>query len=242
MRLSYGFDKEAKKLHIIEENHYYPFGLKHMNYNAQTFDYIKDDYGVSIVLGPVEHNDYQYKYNGKELQDELNLNLYDYGARNYDPAIGRWMNIDPLAETSRRFSPYTYALNNPVYFIDKDGMMATPPDWYIDAQTGEVLGKDGATTNNSRVIYGRDWTDSKTAYGSTTSSEATENLQRNSSVITVNNSKIDSDVQKINSETLADQTKESQVFIGLDVDNSGDVPKAELTCNRSRGYQYACKI
>lgn len=65
---------------------------------------------------------YNYKYNGKELQDDLvGLNLYDFGARNYEPAIGRWMNVDPLAEKYFPISSYVYALNNPMYFIDPDG-------------------------------------------------------------------------------------------------------------------------
>ena len=67
---------------------------------------------------------YKYKYNGQELQEELGLGWYDYQWRNYDPALGRWFNIDTASELMRRYSPYAYAYayNNPVYFIDPDGM------------------------------------------------------------------------------------------------------------------------
>ncbi|NCT18979.1 MAG: hypothetical protein COW66_11185, partial [Flavobacteriaceae bacterium CG18_big_fil_WC_8_21_14_2_50_34_36] len=47
--------------------------------------------------------------------------MYDFGARNYEPAIGRWMNIDPLAEKYESFSPYIYAGNVPTRFVDFDG-------------------------------------------------------------------------------------------------------------------------
>src|SRR5690625_7760882 len=62
-----------------------------------------------------------YKFNGFEYQDELGLGWYDYGARNYDAAIGRWMNIDPLAENYSSHTPYTYAINNPMFFVDPNG-------------------------------------------------------------------------------------------------------------------------
>ncbi|WP_333809270.1 DUF6443 domain-containing protein [Flavobacterium sp.] len=129
IRLSYGFDPLTHNIKIMEENHYYPFGLKHTNYNSDLLLYSKGTSG-SIGLrrpppvAPVEPS-YKYKYNGKEYQDELGLNMYDYGARNYDPALGRWMNIDPLAEQMRRHSPYNYAFDNPIRFIDPDGMAPT---------------------------------------------------------------------------------------------------------------------
>ncbi|MDR6969674.1 RHS repeat-associated protein [Flavobacterium arsenatis] len=125
IRLSYSRPELTSPLVIMEESHYYPFGMKHSNYAGEKYEYVRGPGGDGfVILEAVERNKYQYKYNGKEFQDELSLNWYDYGARNYDAAIGRWMNIDPLAETSRRFSPYTYALNNPIRFIDPDGMEA----------------------------------------------------------------------------------------------------------------------
>ncbi|MDR6157127.1 RHS repeat-associated protein [Chryseobacterium sp. SLBN-27] len=82
---------------------YYPFGLMH---NAQSYSF---------------DNAYNYKYNGKELQE---TGMYDYGARFYMPDIGRWGVVDPLAETSRRWNPYNYGYNNPIRFVDPDGRQA----------------------------------------------------------------------------------------------------------------------
>jgi len=86
---------------ILEENHYYPFGLKHKNYGAVDKDFVvvngSSGYYVGINIVPAgDRKVHQYKYNGKEFQDELGLNWYNYGWRNYDPAIARWTTIDPL--------------------------------------------------------------------------------------------------------------------------------------------------
>jgi len=64
----------------------------------------------------------KYQYNGKELNDEFGLNWNDYGFRFYDAAIGRWSHIDPMLEKYHFASPYSYALDNPIRFIDVLGM------------------------------------------------------------------------------------------------------------------------
>ncbi|MBT2620373.1 DUF6443 domain-containing protein [Chryseobacterium sp. ISL-6] len=105
VRLSYA-KSATGSVEVIEENNYYPFGLKH-----------------TISLSG--NQAYNYQYNGKELQKETGWS--DYGARMYMADIGRWGVIDPLAETSRRFSPYNYVVNNPISFIDPDGRKFVMP-------------------------------------------------------------------------------------------------------------------
>jgi RHS repeat-associated protein len=94
-------------LEILEENNYYPFGLKQKGYNN------------NVTSTNIAQN---YKYNGKELNEEFGLNMYDYGARNFMPDIGRWVTIDPLSELYDSHSPYAYVLNNPILYVDPDGM------------------------------------------------------------------------------------------------------------------------
>lgn len=118
----------------------YPFGLKHRGYN-------------NVVRGT--ENNYQ-TYNGKEHVQELGYNMYDFDMRHYDPAIGRWFSIDPLAEEMRRYSPYNYAFNNPIFFIDPDGMSPVSVlDDPIYDKKGNLIGDDGKNNGKIHIAYDR---------------------------------------------------------------------------------------
>jgi len=128
-RVTFGGSILGGSVDIIQQSHYYPFGLvlKQENYQNSLTDYTKN----------------KYLYNGKELQDDQlasgsSLNWYDYGWRMQDPALGRWHAIDNLAENSISYSPYVYCINNPIAIIDPDG-----DDWFYYSKNG----KSDATWN-----------------------------------------------------------------------------------------------
>jgi RHS repeat-associated protein len=103
-------------------NYNYEYTLSdHLGNNRVTFDVThgkvgEQDYYPFGMSAPVQPTDNHYLYNKKELQDATGD--YDYGARFYDPVIARWTAIDPLAEVSRRFSPYNYGEDNSIKNID----------------------------------------------------------------------------------------------------------------------------
>ena len=100
------FDSEKGYARTNQQDDYMPFGME--------------------ISGLYKDPKNEYLYNKKELQEETQL--YDYGARFYNPVIARWTSVDPMAEKNRRLTVYNYGGNNPIRFIDPDGMSVDDPN------------------------------------------------------------------------------------------------------------------
>lgn len=118
---------------VIQTTEYYPFGLVNVVSSGQAAQ--------------------PYKYNGKELDGDRGLNLYDYGARYMDPALGRFTTIDPLTEKYYNMSPYAYVMNNPMRYSDPLGMDTVTVDLNgRETNRIQATGEDVLMTNLDEVI------------------------------------------------------------------------------------------
>ncbi|WP_236676018.1 RHS repeat domain-containing protein [Chryseolinea lacunae] len=116
------FKVEHLKSNVVSSSDFYPFGLTANSYQQSN---------------TLENN---YLFGGKEKRGDLELDIYDFQTRQYNPSVGRFMSIDPAADIMRRYSPYCYAFDNPMRFSDPDGMV--PADGvYVDRKRFDKNGR-----------------------------------------------------------------------------------------------------
>ena len=135
----------------VQVNHYYPYGMAYasgrMSGNAEAHPVTGE--GGNVIDGDLEIGggtggmelarpgaSQPYRFLGNELYTSNSLGLYDFSARMYDPALGRFLSVDPMAETCLNMTPFAYCGNNPIIRVDPEGEI-----WHIvgGAVVGAVL-------------------------------------------------------------------------------------------------------
>jgi RHS repeat-associated protein len=128
--------KIVRQSYVENVSDYYPFGLTFNSYQRES---------------STKNN---YLYNGKEKQDELDLGWLDYGARMYMPEVGRWGVVDPLSEKAPSWTGYRYAFNNPLTFVDPNGMFEYS-NGYQTLNSRDATGSmsfDGAYQDSNNIV------------------------------------------------------------------------------------------
>jgi RHS repeat-associated protein len=184
---------------VAQETHYDPWGLELT--------------GIGYQYGGIKAN--KYLYNGKELLDDQNLGLYDYGARYYDPVIGRWTSPDPMASKRSWVSPYNFVQNNPMLRIDPDGRL----DDYYGIVNDELvyLGNDGQG-NNIRLVSEGQHEQALSILNGVNTTDAQRATLRNgnlSQTVTFNEGNIQREFQGASDRTINNQL-ENSVIVTLD--------------------------
>ena len=121
---------------LLEETHYYPYGLTISNISSNALQ------GTNYTENRMKFGDKEMQE--KEFADGSGLELYDFGARFYDAQLGRWHSIDPKSEASPALTPFRYGYNNPVRFIDANGKYETDGHFWTVYLMATLMGRGDA--------------------------------------------------------------------------------------------------
>jgi RHS repeat-associated protein len=187
---------------VIQTDDYYPFGLS-----------------ISALSYQRENSTAQdYKYNGKELQEELGLGWLDYGARMYMPDIGRWGVVDPWAQKYYEWSPYNYAFDNPVNLSDFMGLGPNDPKGMTETQIYSADQEEKekvktfvtAETRSSTTIVNDDGSSVTTSSRSITTNIVTKDIESGKTTTEAGKTNTETTVQTIDKDGNKSSTSTSE--------------------------------